>query len=90
MSRIARYLAQLAEQRGDSELVPFSDEVEADILIILCGCPRACVDKKEVREKAKRCLLIAGESVDRRPIPGKDLPHALERELDKILTQLGK
>jgi len=88
LTRIARHLSRLAEQRGDFELVSFSDEDEADVVVILCGCPRACVDKKEIREKAKRSLLVAGESIDRRPVLERDLPSALEQELDKILKQL--
>ena len=34
------------------------------MLVILCGCRRACADKDEYRSQAKRRLIIAGESLD--------------------------
>jgi len=87
LSRIARHLTQVTEQRGDFQLVPLSED-NIDAVVILCGCPRACGDKKEVRDKAKQSLLIAGESINRRPVPGKDLPATVEQELVKIVEQL--
>lgn len=87
LPRIARHLAQLAGQRGDFQLVPLS-EGGVDVLVILCGCPRACGDKEEFKAGAKHSLLIAGESLGRRPVPEKCLPLALEKELIKILEQM--
>jgi hypothetical protein len=86
LSRIARHLAGLAEERGDFQLVPLSEN-DIDVVVILCGCPRACGDKEEVRARAKRCLVTAGESVDRRAVPESELPSVVEQELDKILDE---
>ena len=85
LSRIARHLAKVAEERGDFQLVPLSEN-DIDVVVILCGCPRACGNKGEVRARAKRSLLTAGESVNRRAVPEIQLPLAVEQELDKILN----
>jgi len=87
LSRIAHHLAQVADKRQDFKLVPFSED-DIAIIVILCGCPRACGDKEEVRAKARYCLVIAGESLERKSVPEKCLPTAVERELVKILGHM--
>jgi hypothetical protein len=52
-----------------------------DVMVILCGCPRACGDKKRVRKRAAHCILVAGETVDHVPVAEKDLPA---RVLEKV------
>jgi hypothetical protein len=84
LSRIARHLAKVAEERGDFQLVPLSEN-DIDVVVILCGCPRACGNKEEVRARAKRSLFTAGESVNRQAVPETQLPMAVEQELVKIL-----
>ena len=84
LSRIARHLAKVAEEVGDFQLVPLSEN-DIDVVVILCGCPRACGNKKEVRARAKRSLLTAGECVNGRAVPETQLPTVLEQELHKIL-----
>jgi len=44
-----------------------------DILVILCGCPRACGDKEHVRKRAAHCIVVAGETVDLVPVAEKEL-----------------
>ena len=84
LSRIARHLAKVAEERGDFQLVPLSED-DIDVVVILCGCPRACGNKEEVRARAKRSLVVAGESLGGRAIQEDSLPSAVEQELSKIL-----
>jgi sulfite reductase beta subunit-like hemoprotein len=84
LRRIARHLAEAAEKRGDFKLVPIS-ESDIDVTVILCGCPRACGNKEEVRAGAKRYLVTAGESVNRRAVLEAELPLVVECELRKIL-----
>jgi len=86
LRRIARHLAEVAERRGDFQLVPLSEE-NIDVVVILCGCPRACGNKEEVKARAKRSLVTAGESINRQPVPESDLPLIVERELDKIVSE---
>jgi hypothetical protein len=54
-------------------------------VVILCGCPRACGNKAEVRARAGKSLLTAGESINGRHVPEACLPSAVEQELIKIL-----
>jgi hypothetical protein len=84
LSRIARHLANVAEERGEFQIVPLSADA-IDVVVILCGCPRTCGNKEEVRARAKRSLVTAGESVNKRAVPETDLPMAVEQELKKIL-----
>jgi len=84
LSRIARHLAKVAEELGDFQIVPLSED-GIDVVVILCGCPRACGNKEEVRARAKRSLFTAGESVNRRAVPETQLPVTVEQELVKIL-----
>jgi len=84
LRRIARHLAKVAEERGDFKLVPLSEN-DIDVVVILCGCPRACGNKEEVRARAERSLYTAGETVNRRAVPEIDLPMVVEQELSKIL-----
>ena len=44
-----------------------------DVMVILCGCPRACGDKKRIRKRANHCIVVAGESVNLVPVAEKDL-----------------
>lgn len=85
LSRITRHLVKIAGERGNFELVPLS-ESDIDVVVILCGCPRACGDKEEVRAMAKRNLVVCGEAVNRRAVPEDELPLAVEQELNKILN----
>ena len=84
MRRIARHLAKVAEERGDFRLVPLSEN-DIDVVVILCGCPRACGNKEEVKARAKRSLFTAGESLNWQTVPESELPAAVERELVKLL-----
>lgn len=84
---IARHLTQLAGQRGDFQLVPLSED-GIEVVVILCGCPRACADKEEFKARAEHSLLIAGESLGRKPVPETCLLLAVEKELIKLLEQM--
>jgi hypothetical protein len=85
LSRIAHHLSKVAEERGDFQIVPLSEN-DIDVVVILCGCPRACGNKEEVRARAKRSLFTAGESVNRQAVPETKLPMAVVQELGKILV----
>jgi hypothetical protein len=85
LSRIASHLARVAEERSYFELVPMSAN-NIDVVVILCGCPRACGDKEEVRSMARQNLVVHGESVNNKAVPENELPLAVEKELSKILN----
>lgn len=50
-----------------------ADGDDIDVVLILCGCPRACGNKEEARSRARSYLLIAGESIDQVPVREKDI-----------------
>lgn len=82
LGRIASYLSQVPARRG-LELVSLS-AANIDVVVILCGCPRACGNKEEVRTRAKHHLVIAGESLAGRPLAETDLIIALKEELGRL------
>jgi hypothetical protein len=86
LTRIARHLADMAETRSDFVLVCYSED-NIDVVVILCGCPRACGNKEEVKARAKHHLLVAGESIGGRAVPEEHLPATLQEELEKILNR---
>lgn len=51
-------LSELVARRPDLELSPLSAN-DIDVVAILCGCPRACGNRPDVRARAKRCLLVS-------------------------------
>jgi len=87
LSRIASHLKSLAAKNGGFELVPLTEK-DIDLVVILCGCPRACGNKEEVRARARLCLVTAGESVNGKAIPEDQLPAAVEQELITVLNSL--
>ncbi|MFH1169763.1 MAG: hypothetical protein V1691_03610 [Chloroflexota bacterium] len=86
LSRIGGHLARLAGRHGGFQMVPLSED-EIDVVVILCGCPRACGNKAEFRERARWSLVIAGASLGGQPVPEADLPGAVELELLRMLGQ---
>lgn len=54
-----------------------------DVIVILCGCARACGDTEEIRGRAPRSVVVAGEAIDMTPIAGK----AISTEVIKKLRQ---
>jgi len=86
LSRIAGSLAKIAEEGKEFQLVPLSQD-NIDIVVILCGCSRACGDKEEVKAKARLSLLVAGERVGWEHVTDEHLPAAVQDELERLLDQ---
>jgi hypothetical protein len=53
-----------------------------DVIVILCGCPRACGDKKRVRKRANHCIVVAGEMIDLVPTAEKDIPDQVIKKIE--------
>lgn len=73
---------RLLEERN-IEIVPF-DSANLDAAILLCGCPRACVDRPEVSRLAPATVVVAGETVNWTPTQEANIPSRVQRELEKL------
>ena len=62
LGKMSRTITEIIARQSGFVIVPLSTN-DIDIVVILCGCPRACGNKKEVRVRAKRYLVISGESL---------------------------
>jgi len=78
------------EKSLTSNLLPlfYNDYPELDILIIVCGCPKRCVDIPEVRRKAKCFLVVGGETFKGAAITDGDLPAILKEEINSLTNSL--
>ena len=63
------------------EVVPREGLAEADILLLLCGCPRTCIDTEELRRKAKKTVLVAGKRLGWQPVAEEKLPSAIAKAI---------
>ncbi len=86
LGRIAGSLAKMAEERKEFQLVPLSEN-NIDVVVILCGCSRACGDKEEVKAKAGQNLVVAGERIGWEKVADEYLPAAAQGELERLLKQ---
>ncbi len=86
LTGIAHKLAEMAAVRQDFVLVPLSGD-GIDVVVILCGCPRACGNKEEVKAKANQHLVVAGESVNGNIAPEEHLTETVQQELEKIFNR---
>jgi hypothetical protein len=68
------------------DLLPlfFDNYPELDILIILCGCPKRCVDIPDVRRKAKHCLVVGGKTFQGATAINGDLCSILKEEINNL------
>ena len=84
LTKIAHHLADMAKKRGDFQLLPISGG-DIDIVVILCGCARACGDKEEVRARAREILVVAGNNIGGRPVTDTSLLPIFEIEMIRVL-----
>ncbi len=81
LPRVAAHLARVAASHGFEVVLTASGETDFDILVLLCGCRRACATKTEVARKSARNLVVAGGTLKGQPIAEADLPAAVEAEV---------
>jgi hypothetical protein len=55
-----------------------------DIGILVCGCPSACVDKPEIRDVARRWIVVAGSAVDLDALPEGKMANAIVQKIRKL------
>jgi hypothetical protein len=76
LAQIGRSLAARVRQQGWQLIAPGADG-EADVLVLLCGCPRTCIDKENLCHQAKQVLLVAGKRLGWLPLKEAALPQAV-------------
>ena len=77
--QIRKYLSGAQE----IELVSTGTE-GTDLLIVLCGCLRACADYAEFKQQARHCIIVAGESLEGARYNETQIPVALISEIDRL------
>ena len=83
LSRIGNELKEAISKENDLRLVsPQSNNI--DTIVILCGCYRACGNKAEIRAKATRSIVVAGETIDMVPAMEKDISTAVVKKLKSL------
>ncbi|KPK22683.1 MAG: hypothetical protein AMJ70_05350 [Dehalococcoidia bacterium SG8_51_3] len=85
LSDIGHKIEEALQEAPDIEVVPRSSKA-IDVMVILCGCPRACGDKKRIRKRASHCIVVAGESVDLVPVAEKDLLSQVIQKVKSLST----
>ncbi len=82
LSQIGRDLLTVIEKEDDLVFVsPESNDI--DTMVILCGCARACGNLIETRARAKRSILVAGETIDMTPVDEINISGTLTEKLRK-------
>jgi len=80
LAKVGNELKEAIRKENNLILVsPDSDNI--DVIVILCGCPRACGNKEENRARAKRSIVVAAETVDTVPIAEKDISASVIKKL---------
>jgi hypothetical protein len=72
LSEIGHKIEAALQEAPDIDVVPRRSKA-IDVMVILCGCPRACGDKKRVRKRAEHCVVMAGKMVDQVPFAEEEL-----------------
>jgi len=83
LARIGETIFEEAQARG-WEMVPLERLAEADVLVLLCGCPRTCIDTEELHHKAKQTLLVAGKRLGWQPVAEEELPSAIAKAIREL------
>lgn len=80
LGRIGNRVMEMARERG-WEVVSLSEGHNADVLVVLCGCPRACAATEELCRQAKHCIMTAGKRVGWRAVGEEEMPAAIINDI---------
>jgi hypothetical protein len=88
LSGLAGQVKRHISSRSDIEFVA-ADTPGTDLLIVLCGCLRACVDKQDIWGSARQHIVIAGESLSGASMNEDRLAELLAAEIDRFFVPPG-
>lgn len=60
------------------------DTDELDAMIVVCGCPRACIDRLDMHSGASAFVIVAGERVDFVPVVESHIPTTVVQVLEEL------
>ena len=83
LTDIGQKIEEALQEAPDINVVSRRSKV-IDVMVILCGCLKACGDKKRVRKRAGHCIVVAGESIDLVPVAEKDLPAQVIQKVKSL------
>jgi hypothetical protein len=63
-------------------------KIPADLLIIICGCRKACVNLPEVRAMGKRVILIKGRWIEGLSCGEVELTHRLLQRVESMKGEI--
>lgn len=66
---------------SDHRLITEQCSQPRDVGILVCGCPVACADKPEIRNLARRWIIIAGGLVDLEAVPEEKMARAVVQKI---------
>ena len=78
--QIGNELKEAIKNEPELQFVSSDDDL-IDVVVIICGCPRACGNKESFRRLAKNFIVIAGGTVDLMPTAEKDIPNQVMQKL---------
>ena len=87
LAETGRAVVELVQRQG-WQLVAPDTHPEADVLVLLCGCSRTCVDREELRRTAKKVVLVAGKRLGWQPIGESVLPLATVEAVKDSLSNV--
>jgi len=70
--------------KDDEVVLQFEGKKPADLLIIICGCKKACADRPEIRAMGKRIILIRGRWIEGLGVAESELKNELLRRVESI------
>lgn len=76
-------IARLVDAAPGVTVVPLNSD-DLDAVAILCGCPRACGDQPEVRSRAPRCIVVAGDTLQGKPVRAGEWASAIDAALGEL------
>ena len=74
-----------AFRKDDSLNLVAPEDSRIDVMVILCGCFRACGDTEEIRRRAPRSIVVTGEAIDMTPVAEEAISTGVIRKLKSLI-----
>jgi hypothetical protein len=87
-----RIIGQWMETLGDEDItVQPEGKLRVDLLVIICGCRKACVDRPKIWAMGKEIILIKGRWIDGYSSGEHEIARRLTQSVESIIDpQIGR